>query len=128
MEVMEEDAEEDFEVMGALRPSEAPYLKTSVLAVYKRQVQHAGKAAGLGGDLNALAHQRAVVAEIAHGKGNFIFYGCLLYTSTQPIGQPQGGKQHNYRQSNAKCERKLPCAPFQMRKMQLFAGARPRCV
>ena len=24
MEVMEEDAEEDFEVMGALRPSEAP--------------------------------------------------------------------------------------------------------
>lgn len=35
MEVMEEDAEEDFEVMGALRPSEAPYLKTSVLLLAK---------------------------------------------------------------------------------------------
>lgn len=38
MEVMEEDAEEDFEVMGALRPSEAPYLKTSVLLLAKNRI------------------------------------------------------------------------------------------
>ena len=37
-QLLELEPEEDFEVMGALRPSEAPYLKTSVLLLAKNRI------------------------------------------------------------------------------------------
>ena len=38
MDVMEQEATEDFEKMAAMLPSEKPYLKTSVISIGERTV------------------------------------------------------------------------------------------